>query len=180
MLMDTTDEALALAAAAGDASAFAALLDRVYDRLFRLCFRLTGARAEAEDLCQDICAALPAKLAGFRGQARVTTWLYRVAVNAAHDRRRRQATYMKATTGWGDWEIARTEESAEARAQLAWLSEAMRALPEDLRDTLALVLDDLTHAEAAEVLGISEGTVSWRLSEARKRLRALRQKEEVE
>lgn len=180
MLMDTTEDALALAAAAGDAAAFAALLDRVYDRLFGLCFRLTGMRAEAEDLCQDICAALPAKLAGFRGQSRVTTWLYRVAVNAAHDRRRRQASYKKATTGWGDWEISRTETNKETRAQLDWLTEAMRALPEDLRDTLALVLDDLTHAEAAEVLGISEGTVSWRLSEARKTLRALKQKEEAE
>jgi RNA polymerase sigma-70 factor (ECF subfamily) len=53
----------------------------------------------------------------------------------------------------------------------------MRRLPADLRDTLALVFDDLTHAEAAQVLGISEGTVSWRISEARKHLRALHTEE---
>ena len=54
----------------------------------------------------------------------------------------------------------------------------MAALPEQLRDTAALVLgDELTHAEAAQVLGISEGTVSWRLSEVRKRLRVMRQEE---
>ena len=46
------------------------------------------------------------------------------------------------------------------------------------RDTLALVLDDMTHREAGEVLGVSEGTVSWRISEARKRLRAIRETEE--
>lgn len=176
--MDTTDEDLARAAAAGDGAAFALLLDRIYDRLFGFCWRLTGDRAEAEDLTQDICAALPAKLALFRGQARVTTWLYRVAVNAAHDRRRRRVVYVRATDGWGDWEIARADLAAEERAQLDWLTVAMRQLPEDLRDTLALVLDDLTHAEAAEILGISEGTVSWRISEAKKRLRAIRAAEE--
>ena len=54
----------------------------------------------------------------------------------------------------------------------------MGALPDELRDTAALVLgDEMTHAEAAVVLGISEGTVSWRLSEIRKRLRAKREEE---
>ena len=93
MRMTTSDEALARAAAGGDTQAFSALITRHYDRVFRLCFRLTGVRAEAEDLCQDICAALPAKISAFRGEARFTTWLYRVAMNAAHDRRRRAATH---------------------------------------------------------------------------------------
>jgi RNA polymerase sigma-70 factor (ECF subfamily) len=179
MRMSVADEDLALAAAGGDGAAFALLLDRHYDRLFALCYRLTGARAEAEDLTQDICAALPAKLGSYRGQARVTTWLYRVAVNAAHDRRRRRATYVKATEGWGDWELARDAAAEDDRQRLDWLTRAMRRLPEDLRDTLALVLDELTHAEVGEVLGISEGTVSWRISEAKKRLRAIRAEEEA-
>ena len=51
----------------------------------------------------------------------------------------------------------------------------MRALPDDLRDTVALVLDDVTHREAAEILGVSEGTVSWRMSDVKKRLRALKE-----
>lgn len=178
--MNTSDEDLALAAAGGDGQAFAALLERVYDRLFALAFRLTGSRADAEDLTQDICAALPGKLGSFRGQSRLTTWLYRVAVNAAHDRRRRRATYMKATDGWGDWEIARHEAGREDRDRLDWLTAAMGALPEDLRDTAALVLDDLSHREAGEILGISEGTVSWRMSEVKKHLRALKQREEAE
>ena len=179
MDMTIADEDLARAAAGGDGAAFSLLLERRYDRLFAVCFRLTGTRAEAEDLCQDICAALPAKLAGFRGEASVTTWLYRVAVNAAHDRRRRRASYVRATEGWGDWEQGRAAVQAETAEALDWLTRAMRLLPVDLRDTLALVLDELTHAEAAQVLGISEGTVSWRVSEAKKRLRAIRAAEET-
>ncbi|MFN3143768.1 MAG: RNA polymerase sigma factor [Paracoccaceae bacterium] len=177
--METPDTDLARAAAAGDRDAFAALLARHYDGLFRLAFRLTGSRAEAEDLTQDICLALPGKIAAFRAEARFTTWLYRVAVNAAHDRRRRQASHARAADGWGDWELARRAEAAETADGLDWLMQAMAALPEDQRDTLALVLDgEMTHAEIGSVLGVSEGTVSWRVSEARKRLRALREEEQ--
>lgn len=179
MRMTVSDQELALAAAGGDGSAFAALLDRHYDRLFAFCFRVTGRREEAEDLTQDICAALPAKLAGFRGDAKVTTWLYRVAMNAAHDRRRKQATYVKASDGWGDWETNRTAVNAEVAEQIDWLTQAMTQLSPDLRDTLALVLDDMTHADAAAVLGVSEGTISWRISEAKKALKALKAKEDV-
>ena len=178
MRMSDTDQDLALAAAGGDADAFEALLARHYDRLFALAFRLTGSRAEAEDLTQDICAALPAKLASYRGQARVTTWLYRVAVNAATDRRRRAAAHARAAEGWGDWEVNRRKAAAEDSAQVAWLYRAMAELSDSLRDTLALVLDELTHAEVAEILGISEGTVSWRISEAKKALARIRDKEE--
>ena len=177
MRMTTSDEALAVAAGNGDGEAFSALITRHYDRVYRLAFRLTGLRAEAEDLCQDICAALPAKIAAFRGDARFTTWLYRVVVNAANDRRRRRATYAKAAEGWGETEVARRAEVAETAEALDWLTAAMRALPEDLRETVALVLDEVTHAEAAEILGVSEGTVSWRMSEVKKRLREMKELE---
>lgn len=177
--MTTEDNALALAAAGGDREAFASLLERHYNPLFGLCFRLSGRRETAEDLCQDICLSLPAKLRGFRGEARFTTWLHRVAVNAAHDQRRRAATRQKSAEGWGDWEISRRAAAEDTAAGLDWLTQAMAGLPEDLRDTLALTLgDELTQAEAAEVLGISEGTVAWRLSEVRKRLRAMKEEEQ--
>ncbi len=179
MRMMTSDEDLATAAATGDGAAFACLLDRHYDRLFAFCFRITGSRSDAEDLTQDICAALPAKLGSYQRRAKVTTWLYRVAVNAAHDRRRKRATYTKAATGWGDWEINRNAAINETTEKLDWLTAAMNQLPVDLRDTLALVLDDMTHAQAAQVLGVSEGTISWRISEAKKGLRAIKEQEDM-
>lgn len=173
--MNVGDEDLAGAAARGDRAAFAALLERVYDRVFALAFRLTGNRADAEDLTQEVCAALPMKLRSYRGGARLTTWLYRVVVNAAQDRRRRASAQARAATGWGSWEVGRRAEIAETALAVDWLTATMRALPDELRDTLALVLDDMTHAQAGEVLGVPEGTVSWRISEARKRLRAMKE-----
>jgi RNA polymerase sigma-70 factor (ECF subfamily) len=174
MLMETDDDTLARAAASGDRSAFGVLLARHYDRIFGLAFRLTGNRAEAQDLTQDICAALPAKLAQWRGEARFTTWLYRVTVNATHDLRRRQATRARAADGWGDWELARQDEIATQAEALDWLTQAMQRLSPELRDTVALVLgEEMTQGQAGEVLGVSEGTIAWRMSEVKKRLRAM-------
>lgn len=178
--MTPDDQHLAIAAAGGDGQAFSVLLERHYDRLFAFCFRLTGAQHEAEDLTQDICAALPSKLRQFEGRSKFTTWLYRIAVNGAHDRRRKHASHTRAATGWGDWEINRTATIAEHSEQLTWLQSAMNALSDDLRDTLACVLDDMTHAQTADILGVSEGTISWRVSEAKKVLRALKQSEEAQ
>ncbi|MBT8458848.1 MAG: RNA polymerase sigma factor [Boseongicola sp.] len=177
--MATSDEALARAAAGGDREAFSSLLVRHYDRVFGLAFRMTGRREEAEDLCQDVCAALPVKLQAFRGDSRFSTWLYRVVVNAAHDRRRRALVYAKAAASWGEVEVARRAEADEADAAQGWLQAAMRALPDDLRDTMALILEDeVTHAAAAEILGVSEGTISWRVSEVKKRIRAMKEAQE--
>ena len=174
MLMNTPEELLAQAAATGDRAAFATLNGRHYDRIHGLAWRLTGSKADAEDLAQDICAALPGKLRGWRAEARFTTWLYRVVVNATHDQRRRQATRTRAANGWGDWEIARQEEIREDAEAQDWLMGAMARLSPELRDTVALVLgEEMTQAEAGVVLGLSEGTIAWRMSEVKKRLRAM-------
>lgn len=171
--MGEDDDLLARAAQAGDRAAFAALVGRHYDRIQGLAWRLTGRRDEAQDLAQDICAALPAKLVAWRGEAKFTTWLYRVVVNAAHDRRRRAAAHARAAEGWGPWELARQAEAEQSAAAQDWLAQAMQRLSPELRDTVALVLgEDLTQAQAGEVLGVSEGTVAWRMSEVKKRLRA--------
>ena len=175
--MQVSDKDLAIAAAQGDGQAFATLAERHYDSIFRIAFRFSGRREEAEDLTQDIFAVLPAGLAKFDARARFTTWLYRVIYNAALDRRRRAAAYARAAEGWGEAEPARRAGEAERRAARDWLSEAMTRLPQELRDTAALVLDDISHADAGEILGVSEGTISWRMSQVRKHLSALREQE---
>ena len=66
-------------------------------------------------------------------------------------------------------------EQAEAQD---WLIRAVGTLSDDLRDTVALVMDDMNHREVGEVLGVSEGTVSWRMSEVKKHLKALKESEQ--
>lgn len=177
--METSDEALVKLALSGDGDAFGALLSRHYDLIFRLGFRFLGSRAEAEDLAQDICVSLTAKLRGYRGDARFTTWLYRVAVNAAKDRLRKRKTRQSAAEGWADLEQMNRHADAQAAAEQRWLQQAMRSLPPDLHQTVALILgENVTHKQAADVLGISEGTVSWRMSEVKKHLRTLAETEE--
>ena len=178
MRMEPSDISLVEAALAGDGDAFTALVMRHYDRMFRLAWRVLGSVPDAEDVAQDVCAALPGKLDGFRREARFTTWLHRIVLNAARDRLRRRATENRRADGWGEVESLRRAEAAEARAEQEWLADALAALPEQLRETVALVLgEELSHAEAGEVLGVTEGTVSWRMSEVRKALRAMAEEE---
>ncbi len=178
--MSVSDETLVKDAQAGDARAFGMLVARHYDRIYRLGYRMLGQQAEAEDLAQDICAGLAAKLRSFRGQARFTTWLHTLVLNAARDRLRRHATHTRAADGWGDWEKGRRATISQGAEEQRWLAEALELLAPDLRATVALVLgEEMNHAEAAEALGVSEGTVSWRMSEVRKRLRAQAEEEKL-
>lgn len=180
MLMQTSDEDLAGLAQNGDADAFGILLTRHYDLIFRLAFRCLGRRDAAEDLAQDICAALPAKIMGFRAEARFTTWLYRVVTNAATDRLRQQQSRARASNAWGEVEQLRRETAAEQQAEITWLNQAMQRLSPELCQTVALVLgDDLSHAEAAKILDLSEGTISWRMSKVRETLRRIAKEEEA-
>jgi RNA polymerase sigma-70 factor (ECF subfamily) len=154
-------------------------MERSYDRIFALSFRLTGRRAEAEDLTQDICTKLPVKITSYKARAQFSTWLYRVIVNAAHDQRRRLARQETLSLDWGDWELARPAENQTAAADSDWLFSAMQSLSTELRDTLALVLDDVSHKDAAQILGVSQGTISWRVADAKARLRGLRAREQT-
>ena len=72
---------------------------------------------------------------------------------------------------------ATAEEKTE---RMGWLARAMQRLSPDLRETVALVLgEDMTHAQAGQALGLSEGSVSWRMSEVKKELRLMAQAEEM-
>ena len=176
-MAEDVDGRLARRAAAGDREAFAALLERHYDRIYRVGARVLGDADEAADLAQDVCVALPARLASWRGESRFTTWLYRVVVNAARDALRRKDARRRGERSYAEVEaLMRVDDpsSASRTCESSWLRRALGELPEDLRMTVFLVLEEeLRHAEAGEVLGVSGSTVSWRMHEVRKRLRAL-------
>ena len=178
-MTDDMDEALATRAAAGDREAFAALLERHYDRIFRLGARVLGDAEEAADLAQDVCVALPAKLASYRSESKFTTWLYRVVVNAARDALRRRATRQRSERGYAEVDALERARRIVHGCESSWLRAALGQLSEELRTTVMLVVEEgLRHAEAGEALGVSESTVSWRMHEVRRRLRALAAEEE--
>jgi RNA polymerase sigma factor (sigma-70 family) len=168
---DDPDAALAAAATAGDRAAFAALLERHYDRIHALAWRLTGTRADADDVAQDVCCALVDRIATFRGEAKFTTWLCGIVVNACRDIRRRR----RSLSGLADklavlGGLARPADGRDLHDSI-WLKSAIARLKPAYRETVVLVAgEQLTHAEAAEILGVSEATVSWRMHEVRRLL----------
>ena len=171
---ETTDEDLARRAGAGDRAAFALLLERHYSRVFRTVYSVLRHRSDAEDVTQEVWAALPRKLAGFRGEARFTSWLHRIAINAARDALRRAATRTRTSAAHAEADALSRGAAHDTQERLAWLQTALGTLSDDLRITAALTLgEEMTHAQAADVLGVAEGTVAWRMSEIRKQLRSL-------
>ena len=173
-MIDDTDSSLALRAATGDRDAFGTLLERHYDLIYRVGARVLGDPEEAADLAQDVCIALPAKLASYRAKSRFTTWLYAVVVNAARDALRRKATRQRGERGYAELDELTHVQADIGASESSWLHQALGRLSEELRTTVFLVLEEgLRHAEAGEVLGVSESTVSWRMHEVRRRLRAL-------
>ena len=167
------DGDLVAAAVAGDRDAFEALLRRHYDRVHGLAWELTGSRTDADDVAQDVCCALVEKIASFRGEAKFTTWLTGITFNACRDFRRRRRSFggmierLTVVAGLGQAPDGRDAYDA------VWLKSAIARLKPALRDTAVLVAgQQLTHAEAAEVLGVSENTVAWRMHEVRRLLSA--------
>lgn len=176
--METDDNALALAAGEGDRAAFAVLIDRHYDRIFRFAWRLTGAADQAEDLAQDVSILLARRIRQFRGDAKFTTWLYQVTLNAARDAGRRNTARNRAMDRFAEDLDRQQAEDRARRTDAEWLQSALATLRDDWRETAALVVGEgLTQAEAGEALGISEGTVAWRMTEVKKALTALAEAE---
>ncbi len=170
-----SDEDLARRAAAGDRGAFSVLLDRHYGTIYRLAWRWCGVRDRAEDVAQEVCVKLAQSIAGFRGEAAFKTWLYRLAYTAAVDHRRanQRLVTFEPSEMMAFVEASHPPEAEDAvEGQELW--QAVRSLPAQQRDAVLLVYaEDLSHAEAALILGCTEKTVSWHLHEARKRLKTL-------
>ena len=172
-MADDPDAGLVSAAVAGNRDAFETLLRTHYDRIHGLAWQLTGSRADADDVAQDVCCALVEKLASFRGDARFTTWLIGITVNACRDLKRRRRSFLglteKLTVLAG---LTATPDGRDAYEAI-WLKSAITRLKPAFRETVVLVAgQQLTHAEAAEILGVAEATVSWRMSEVRRLLSA--------
>jgi RNA polymerase sigma factor (sigma-70 family) len=163
------DSSLIAAASAGDRDAFAALLERHYDRIHGLAWQLTGSRADADDIAQDVCCALVEKIGSYRGEAKFTTWLYGITFNACRDWRRRRRSFGAFSEKLAVLVGLAEKPDGRDLYDAVWIKSAIARLKPALRDTAVLVAgQQLTHAEAAKILGIAEATVAWRMHEVRR------------
>src|SRR4051812_38441840 len=168
---DDPDNDLLAAAVVGDREAFEALLRRHYKRIHGLAWQLTGSRADADDIAQDVCCTLVEKIGTFRGEAKFTTWLCGIVFNAARDLRRRRRSFGGFTERLAVLAgLARGPDGRDLHDAM-WVKSAVAGLPPLYRDAVALVAgQQLSHAEAAAILGVAETTVSWRMHEVRRML----------
>ena len=172
---DARDRRLLDAHVAGDPDAFGELARLHRDRLYAVALRtLSGpaAREEAADAVQDALLQAYRAAAGYRGEAKVSTWLHRVVVNACLDRvRRRAARPTVPLPGTGPGEPVAPGDALAERETALQVHAALAALPVDQRAALVLVdLHGLPVEEAAQVLGVPVGTVKSRCSRGRARL----------
>ena len=178
MTIDTdSDEQLVKRAVKGDRAAFAALITRAYDMIFHTAYKWCGDREDAEDIAQEVCIRLGSSLTKFNGRSKFSTWLYRVVLNATRDHQRRRQSDIRKLADWAD-EPSRPrfhvppEAGSEFRLSELW--QAVAQLPERQRDAVMLVYaEELNHAEAAEIMGCAEGTVSSNIHDAKKKLKGV-------
>ena len=186
-----SDTDLVALAAGGDGAAFSELVHRYQDRVFALALHLLRDASEAEEVVQETFLSALENLAGFRGDAAFSTWLHRVAANAALMRLRRRRRAPEGTVEQPveellprfdaagrieaslhhDWSKRADEQLEDREVRLA-IENAVQNLPEDYRIVFLLRdVEGLSSEEMAEILGISVAAVKSRLHRARLVLR---------
>jgi RNA polymerase sigma-70 factor (ECF subfamily) len=180
------DEADDLARARqGDRQAFAGLVRRYQRRVYSAALHILGNHGDADDVTQEAFIRAFKGLGGFDGRSDFFTWLYRITVNTALNQmrstKRGQALadrgQVEAQHGGGRPESLGVAERTPAEwallsQDLRRVMEAVASLSPPLRVTLVMAtVDDLPYKQIAEILEIPEGTVAWRVNEARRLLR---------
>ncbi len=162
---------------------FRQLYDLYKDRVYNVCYRITGSATDALDASQETFGIIFRKLGGFRHQSKFSSWVYRIAVNASIDLKRRSAVHrlpsLESSAGVeGSRSTTRLEvlrdESNEQPAQVASRHELeheiqraiMRLSPKLQAITVLRYVEGLSYDEIAETLQISLGTVKSRLARA--------------
>jgi RNA polymerase sigma-70 factor (ECF subfamily) len=184
---EPSDETLAARAAAGDDSAFEAIVERFQARVYRLACRLTSD-TEAPDVLQETFLQVYRHLPSFRGESRFGTWLYRIASNAALMRRRASArrpaeplevflprfdAQGQHVTTPAELQVAsRADELLDRQVLAAKARDGLARLPDLYREAFVLRdLEELSTAEVAHALGVEPATVRQRVHRARLMLR---------
>jgi RNA polymerase sigma-70 factor (ECF subfamily) len=176
----TTDEQLVERALAGEGDAFGEVVRRWERKIYALAYGILGSPEDARDAAQETFIAAYRNLQGFRGEAKVSSWLHRIAVNQCITRQRRAR--VRAETGLEDGEVAGPQFSAppeesparatESKQRAEAVRRAVASLPQELREVVLLKeFEELTFQEISDALQIPLSTVKGRLYTALKQLR---------
>ena len=180
-----TDNELIRQVLAGQTNAFSELVERYQTKVYNLALRLCGSEDDAFDLAQEAFLRAWQSLGTFHFDAAFSSWLYRLTSNICIDylRKKKRSKVISLTFEDDDGGEAQLElpdpsptpeQSLLKKEEHALLREAMNALPVEARQILTLrVVNDLSYAEIAEVMGIKEGTVKSRLARTRDALRKI-------
>jgi RNA polymerase sigma-70 factor, ECF subfamily len=190
---DDKESELVVRLVARDESAFNELVRTYERRVFALVFRMIGRREEAEDLAQEVFVQVFKAIDQFRGDSKLSTWIYRIAVNLCKNRvkylSRRHANEqddvdamvdrapLSTAKGVSVGDISRPDELVEGMQLEVIVKHAIAQIEPDFREVLILRdVEDLTYEEIAEVTGLADGTVKSRIHRARGMLRGLVEK----
>lgn len=163
-LAEASDKELMAWHVAGDPAAFGEIFRRHHDRMWSVALRTCRDPDLAGDCVQDAFIAAFRRAGSYRGDAAVTTWLHRIVVNACLDRLRRH----RPTASLSDYDPADSHDQHSSTEVRLDVRDALDRLPEGQR--LALILVDmhgLAVSEAAEALGVAEGTIKSRCARGR-------------
>jgi len=155
----------------GDRDAFGALVEQYRDNVYRLAYRMCGNAYDADEAAQEAFVAAWRALPNFRGDAKFSTWLYRLTTNAAIDVMRREKRHQ--TVGDGEMvdladDADSPQETVERTEQQEAVQKALATLSEEYREVLLLrYMEELDYAEIAEVLLLPSGTVKSRINRAK-------------
>jgi len=159
-------------ARAGDTRAFERLYREHVGRVYGLCLRMTRDPAIAEDCTQETFINAWKALARFETRSSLATWLHRIAVNATLAKRRKASVVMESISTEDEDEAIESEWTLETPLEVNEIEAAIEQLPEGARDVLVLhAIYGYSHLEAAEMLGVAEGTCKAQLHRARGLLR---------
>ena len=187
----TTDEQLVERALAGDGDAFGEVVRRWERKIYALAYGITGSVEDARDATQETFIAAYRSLPRFRGEAQVSSWLHRIAVNQCITRQRRAR--VRAETGLEEEVEAGREHSlstgreaspahaSESKQRAEAVRRAVASLPQELREVVLMKeFEELTFQEIADALQIPLSTVKSRLYTALKQLRLKLEKFQLE
>jgi len=167
-----TDEQLLHAHLAGDPHAFSDLINRHLDYLWSVALRTSQNPEDAADALQDALFAAHRTAQDFRSDAKVTSWLHRIVVNAGLDRIRRNK--VRKTVPLPEWDVASIADTTDDIAAVdlsVSIGRALHVLPEGQRAAIVAVdIEGYTVVEAAAILGVAEGTIKSRCARGRLKL----------